>query len=108
MTEIAAVELDLAYTEAKVGVRVFSPEPSSEFEDMWSCRFEIDDPIAVEREVNGVSSLQALVLAMKTLSACLYGSDLYKRGELGIHGRFGGSLSIPAPRVLLDIAPFPF
>src|SRR4051794_24905371 len=108
MTVIAAVELELSFTEAKVGVRVFLPEPSSKYENLWSCRFEIDDPLAVEREINGVSSLQALVLAMKTLSASLYGSDLYKRGELGIYGKFGGNLPTPAPQALLDVAPSPF
>jgi hypothetical protein len=64
--------------------------------------------VGVRREIHGVSSLQALVLAMKTLSAYLYGSDLYKRGELGIYGKFGGSLSIPAPKAMLETAPYPF
>jgi hypothetical protein len=107
MSEIAAVEFDLSYTAAKMGVRVFAPEWNAELE-MWSCTFEIDDPIALRRDIRGISSLQALLLAMKTLSAYLYGSDLYKRGELGVYGQFGGSLSIPAPQVLLDSAPFPF
>src|SRR4051794_31253215 len=107
MTVIAALELDLSYTSAKMGVRVFTPELRKN-EEIWTCRFEIDEPINLEREIHGVSSLQALGLALKTLSAYLYGSDLYKRGELGIYGELGGSLSIPAPQVLLDSAPFPF
>jgi hypothetical protein len=107
MAEIAAVELDLSYTAAKVGVRLFAPEWDEE-QKTWSCRFEIGEPINVEREIYGVSSLQALLLGAKTLSAYLYGSDLYKNGELGIYGQFGGSLSIPAPQVMLDRAPFPF
>ncbi|MBS0331495.1 MAG: hypothetical protein JSS35_01885, partial [Proteobacteria bacterium] len=74
----------------------------------WACVFEIDQPISVRQAVFGVSSLQALTLALKTMSAYLYGSDLYERGELGIYGQFGGSLSIPAPKEMLDIAPFPF
>jgi hypothetical protein len=57
---------------------------------------------------SSASSLQALVLAIKTLSAYLYGSDLYKRDELGIHGKFGGDLSIPATRLFLEAAPYPF
>jgi hypothetical protein len=52
----------------------------------WSCRFEIGEPLDVERKIYGVSSLQALTLAVKTLSTYLYGSDLYKNGELGAHG----------------------
>ncbi len=45
---------------------------------------------------------------MRTLSAYLYGSDLYKRGELGVHGEFGGNLSIPAMHLFLNDAPYPF
>ena len=107
MTEIAAVELDLSYTAEKVSVRLFAPEWDEEL-GTWSCRFEISEPINVERKIYGVSSLQALILGAKTLSAYLYGSDLYKNGELGIYGQFGGSLSIPAPQAMLDRAPFPF
>jgi hypothetical protein len=107
MTEIAAVELDLSYTAVKMGVRVFAPERNEEL-GTWSCTFKIGDPINVKREIHGVSTLQALFLAMKTLSVYLYGSDLYKRGELGIYGEFGGSLSIPASKEFLDIAPYPF
>jgi hypothetical protein len=107
MTEIAAVELDLSYTASKMDVRVFAPEPNAEL-GTWTCQFEIGDPISIVREIHGVSSLQALFLAMKTLSVYLYGSDLYKRGELGIYGEFGGNLSIPAPKEVLDTAPYPF
>jgi len=107
MTEIATMELDLSYTTAKVGVRILAPKLHAE-QGLWSCTFEIDEPINVKREIYGTSSLQALFLAAKTLSVYLYGSDLYKNGELGIHGQFGSDLSIPAPQVLLDRAPFPF
>jgi hypothetical protein len=55
------------------------------------------NPLDVERKIYGVSSQQALTLGVKTLSAYLYGSDLYKIGEPGVYGQFGGSLSIPAP-----------
>jgi len=104
---IAEVVFDLSYTEDKMGARVYLPEREQTSED-WSCSFEIDGPISVRRTIFGVSSLQALMLALKTMAAYLYGSDLYKRGELGIYGRFGGSLSIPAPKEMLDIAPYPF
>ncbi|MFZ3006490.1 MAG: hypothetical protein WA047_09950 [Phenylobacterium sp.] len=107
MTEIAAVDLDLSYTAEKVSVRLFAPEWNEEH-GAWSCRFEISEPMALERTIYGVSSLQALTLGVKTLSAYLYGSDIYKNGELGVYGQFGGSLSIPAPQAMLDRAPFPF
>jgi hypothetical protein len=42
------------------------------------------------------------------LSAALYSSDLYRRGELGAFGAFGGYLGIPAPQVFPDEAPYPF
>lgn len=104
---IAEVVFDLSYTEDKMGARVYAPERDQTSED-WSCSFEIDEPMSVRRTIFGVSSVQALTLALKTMSAYLYGSDLYKRGELGIYGRFGGSLSIPAPKEMLHIAPYPF
>lgn len=107
MNEIVAAEFDLSFTAARMRVRVFAPERNSALA-MWSCTFEIGDPINVTREIYGASALQALFLAMKTLSAYLYGSDLYRRGELGVHGEFGNYLSIPAPKELLDIAPYPF
>jgi hypothetical protein len=66
-----------------------------------------DAPIAMRRTIYGVSSLQALVLGLKTLAAYLYGSDLYRSTELGLHGEFGGHLSIPAPSEFLNEAPFP-
>jgi hypothetical protein len=105
--QIAAVEFDLSYTIAKMGVRLFAPTWNAE-DGLWSCVFEIDDPINLEREIFGASSLQALILAIKTLSAYLYGSDLYKRAELGIHGKFGGDLFIPATQPFLEAAPYPF
>ncbi len=104
---IAEVVFDLSYTRDKMWARVYPPEREQTSED-WSCAFAIDEPISVRRTIFGVSSVQALMLALKTMSAYLYGSDLYKRGELGIYGRFGGSLSIPAPKEMLDIAPYPF
>ncbi|OIQ64071.1 hypothetical protein GALL_543820 [mine drainage metagenome] len=107
MAAIAELELDLSYSSDKVSVRLFAPEWDDE-QRTWSCKFEISEPIGVKREIFGVSSLQALIHGAKTLSAYLYGSDLYKNGDLGIYGQFGGSLSIPAPQVMLDRAPFPF
>lgn len=107
MTKIAAGEFDLADTATKMGVRMRAPVRDLEF-GTWYCEFEIDEPLAVTRKVYGVTSLQALFLAAKTLSVYLYGSDHYKNGELGIYGQFGGDLSIPAPQTMHAWAPYPF
>jgi len=52
--------------------------------------------------------MQALALALSALSVTLYCSEEYRSGTLGIFGEFGGYLSIPAPQVALDEAPYPF
>ena len=51
---------------------------------------------------------RALVLALKSPSSNLYGSEAYRSGQLGIYGEFGGDLSIPETKLFLGIAPFPF
>lgn len=107
MTVIAEVEFDLAYSDAKMALRIFQPIKVPEF-DSWICSFEIDDPIDVQRDIGGGSSLHALVLALKTASAYLYGSDFYKDQQIGLHGQFGGRLTIPATEMFLDVAPYPF
>ena len=82
--------------------RVYAPVRTATG-DEWSCAFEITEPFAIERTIYGASSLQALVLALKTMS-----SYLYLMKQLGIGGEFGGNLSFPAPSILHDTAPFPF
>ncbi len=69
---------------------------------------EIDAPIDVKRTIYGASSMQALVLGLKTLASYLYGSDEYREKRLGIGGEFGGNLFIPAPAEFLKDAPYPF
>jgi len=103
MTIIAELALDFADSGDAVPVRLFAPEKR---ERSWVCRYEIADPI--DHCLDGESSLQALALAMKALSAALYGSAAYSSGKLGLYGQFGGYLGIPAPNVFLDEAPYPF
>jgi hypothetical protein len=107
MTVIGELALDLAQSPEKVIARLFAPEQVSG-KDFWICRFEIGAPINEFCDIEGSTSLQALALALQNLSAALYGSEEYKSGALGILGDFGGYLTIPAPRVVLDIAPYPF
>lgn len=105
MTIIAELALDFAESGDAVSVRLFAPEKR---ERSWVCRYEIGDPIDHCLDVHGESSLQALALAMKALSAALYGSAAYRGGKLGLYGEFRGYLGIPAPNLFLDEAPYPF
>jgi hypothetical protein len=107
MNLVGELFLDLATTNDKVIARIFAPEEKIPGE-LWICRFEIGEPINISGDMNGSTSLQSLSLALQCLSASLYGSAEYKAGKLGILGEFGGYLTIPAPRAVLEIAPFPF
>ena len=59
---------------------MFALELNAETE-MWSGKFYIDDPMG---DIFGVYSLQSPLLAMAVLPDYLRGSNLYRRGELGI------------------------
>jgi len=107
MNVIGELVLDLANPPGKVNARLFAPEQNSG-KDYWTCRFEVGDPINDSASIRGETSLQALALALQSLSAALYGSEEYKSGALGVFGEFGGYLTIPAPSVVLDTAPYPF
>ena len=91
MELIAEDKFDLSYTEEKMSVRLYAPDRDKVM-DAWGCTFVIGEPIGVERRIYGETSLQALCHGLQTLSVYLYGSDLYKRKELGKHGVFGGDL----------------
>ncbi|HEY8614775.1 DUF6968 family protein [Phenylobacterium sp.] len=105
MTIIAELALDFADSGDAVPVRLFAPEKP---ERSWVCRYEAANPIDHCLDVHGETSLQALALAIKALSAALYGSAAYRSGKLGLYGQFGGYPGIPAPNVFLDEAPYPF
>jgi len=105
MGAIAEVAFDLAGSDEKVWARLFAPEQDGKD---WTCTFEIDAPIDVRRTIYGVSSMQALVLGLKTLAVHLYGSEAYRSKQLGIGGEFGGNLYVPAPSEFLGEAPYPF
>jgi hypothetical protein len=104
---IAQLDLDLLDSDEKVFARVFAPKLDSQSSN-WFCVFEIGQPINVRQKVFGASSFQAMILSLRTMAAYLYGSEVYRRGELGIYGHFGGDLSIPAPAEFLETAPYPF
>ena len=107
MILIAEQGLDRQGSDEKVMVRLYAPY-ASVARKSWVCRFEIGEPVDHAMDIYGETGLQALALALSSLSAALYGSDLYRRGGLGAFGAFGGYLGIPAPQVFLDEAPFPF
>lgn len=106
MTVIAEQFLDVANSTEKVAVRLFRPEQRDT--STWVCRFEISGAIEAALDVHGVSSLQALALSLKGLSANLYGSDLYRDGRLGAWGEFNGYLGVPTPGIFSDITPHTF
>jgi hypothetical protein len=106
MEIVAETVFDLIDSSQKVHLRVGKPYKNAS--SVWECLIEIDEPIAVSLPVYGESSLQALILAIRAAASYLYSSDLYKSGKLGIYGVFGADLSIPAPAIFLDDAPYPF
>lgn len=107
MNVIGELVLDLSPGNETVVTRLFEPEELVPG-DLWVCRYEIGEPLGYSGGAKGSTSLQSVALALQTVSAALYGSAEYKAGRLGIFGEFGGYLTIPAPRVALDTAPFPF
>lgn len=106
ITIIAEQMLDLSNSDQKVPVRIFIPEQIDQ--NTWNCRFEIGEPISESMDTHGVSSLQALALAVKNVSAALYSTDLYRDGYLGAFGDFGDYLGIPAPSSYRHITPHTF
>jgi hypothetical protein len=107
MEVIARTKLDARGSDRGIEVRIFKPIFNKDH-DVWSCRIEVDPPISFYIDINGADSLQSLVLALRAVSSCLYGSELYRKSLIGMNGEFGGNLFLPAPHDLLGIAPFPF
>ena len=107
MEAIAWDEYDVAGQSERMSVKLYRPVRSSG-DGPWECRVEIGAPLHISRLICGGTSLQALILGLRTLSVFIYSSDLYKHGQLGVNGRFGGDLFVPATKHFLDIAPYPF
>jgi hypothetical protein len=107
MDVVAEASFDLANTPDKMTLRIGRPY-CDQADQNWCCTFELTRPLEVSRTIYGEYSLRALLLALKTASAYLYGSELYKDGQIGIFGEFGGYLNIPAPKEFADVAPCPF
>jgi len=102
---IGELALDLSPKDEKVVARLFAPEERIPGE-LWVCRFEIGEPIDFSGGANGSTSLQLLLSPCRAcLRLCMDPRNI-KRPALWIFGEFGGYLTIPAPRVVLDIAPF--
>jgi hypothetical protein len=107
MQPIAEIAFDLADSDDKMRARLFAPEFDASM-NAWGCVFEIDEPISARRTIYGANSLQALILGLKIMAASLYGSELYEQKQFGLDGEFGGNLSVPAPAVFWETAPYPF
>lgn len=104
---LAEAIFDISGRAGGMTVKVHKPTWSPE-KKAWGCQIEIGSPIDISRIIYGENSLQALVLALRGLSAYLYGSDLYGTKKIGIFGKFGGDLVVPATKDFLDIAPYAF
>ena len=64
--------------DVQVPVRLFQPE-----EKDWICRYEIDWPRGTKSHfAAGIDTMQALVLATRTVGADIYASDYHKSGSL--------------------------
>lgn len=97
---------DLAGTSQKLRVCVYAPvlvERST-----WACRVQTGAPIDRDRPTHGEGPLQALVLGLCVLAVNLYASDLWRQGQLGWRGAWGGYLGLPSPTSYLDFADYPF
>jgi hypothetical protein len=104
---IAEEIYDLAGTDTKMAARLYAPV-WKDGAHAWSCAYEIGAPLSLAGHVAGVSSLEALVGALRALSVGLYGSAEYRNERLGSYGSFGGGLGVPAVAAMLDEAPYPF
>src|ERR1700761_429381 len=102
---IAEVCFDVRGTTRQMRLSIYPPRLSQS--PTWGCRYVIGPPMKLSRTIYGENGVQALVLALKAAAADLYGSTLYRNGDLGIYGHFGEDLSIPAPNCFLDVAPYP-
>jgi len=64
----------------QIPVRVFAP--SQQESRGWSCRYQIEWPEGKEtREMWGVDSIQALVLALQAIGSDIYTSSYHKTGD---------------------------
>lgn len=105
-TAIVEAEFDLR-GGGKMTFALFKPRFDKK-KRAWGCGFMFSAPLDTQRMVFGENSLQSLVLALKVAATSLYASEMYKNKQIGVFGEFGGSLLLPSPVALLDIAPYPF
>ena len=67
--------------EIKIPVRLFAPRLESA--GAWGCRYEIDWPDKMSaKEIFGVDSMQAIVLALQMIGFEIYNSDFHESGRL--------------------------
>jgi hypothetical protein len=106
-TAIAQLKIDVKGARAPMKFAIYKPRWVKRM-NAWGCRISLSKPLDISMVIYGVNSTQALVLALKIASANLYSSRLYKQKKLGLYGKYGRELGIPALHTLLDIAPYPF
>ncbi|MGO4525317.1 hypothetical protein AB4097_10690 [Microvirga sp. 2MCAF35] len=100
---IAQRDLDYAAqsgTTIPVPVRLYAPEGGGKH---WSCRFSIGWPDGVDEDTShGVDQVQAIILALQTISARLYLSDYHQSGGLYFETP-GSGYGFPVPKILRDV-----
>jgi hypothetical protein len=88
-------------TDIQIPVRVFAPiqqEPHA-----WSCRYQIEWPEGKEtRDMWGVDSIQALLLALQAIGSDIYTSSYHKTGGLFFEMP-GQGYGFPVPASLRDL-----
>jgi hypothetical protein len=87
--------------EIEIPIRIFAPVQKEA--DAWSCQYQIGWPEGREaREIWGVDSMQAVVLAIEAIGSDIYTSTYHKAGVLFFDGP-GKGYGFPVPGSLRDL-----
>jgi uncharacterized protein DUF6968 len=94
------LRLEKSGGEVAIAIRIFAPERKDR---AWSCRYEIDWPEGTQKmAAGGVDSMQALVIALKMISADLYSSSYHRSGKL-MFDTPGGGYGFPVVTTMRDL-----
>lgn len=101
--EIASRALTLQNGIEKIAIPVRIYAPQQREARAWSCRYEIGWPEGKEsREVWGIDSVQAILIALQAAGADIYTSAYHKSGNLQFEAPARG-YGFPVPSSLRDL-----